>query len=152
MYMWGAGARCLYTFLCVFTWANGGQRLSGIFISWNPEFTNSAGHLASQWASEICLRLPPQHWYYRCVLQCFAFSEDVGDPNLGPEACLANTLSIEPSPQPPKNSLSKKRSLVCEQSNRVLSAQKIICRNITVVQPLTFPNSFISYSHVENLN
>lgn len=49
-------------------------------------------------------------------------------------------LSLLPSP------------VVCEQSNRVLSAQKIIRRNITVVQPLTFPNSFISCSHVENLN
>lgn len=136
MYVWGVGTRCLFTFFNMFLHEQAEAKDCQVSSShWTWSSPIQLGHLASQWAPEICLPLPPQHWYYRCVLQCLAFSEDVGDPNSGPESCLANMLSTEPSPQPPKNSLSKNCSLVCEQTEN--NSQKHHCGPTT-----NFPKLF----------
>lgn len=152
MYMWGAGTHCLYTcFSYVFTWASGGQRLSGTFISLNLEFTNSAGPCGQP----VSFRDLPASASSALVLQvcaaalgsfCGCWGSKLRSWGLSSQHVINWTFSPAP-----KNSLSKNHSLVCKQNNRVPSAQKIIHRSITVVQPVTFPNSFISCSHVEIL-
>lgn len=110
----------------IHTQVYGGQRWTSVFfcrfphsflrqnLSPNLELPRmQVGWLASQWASRIYLSLPSSTGV-RCSPPCPAFAWLLGywDPNSGPHAYRADTLAMEPSPQPRVGRiLAKKKSI-----------------------------------------